>query len=345
MEVMTTSASKDLPPDLRRRGPGLVDLQVNGFAGVDFNCPPDDLHADALHHAVEAMERHGIVAALPTIITDDPYAMLGRVQRFAALILSDDRLLQSLPGLHVEGPFIQPEDGPRGAHPREWCTTPERLPKLMQRLIDAAEGLIRMVTMAPELPGAAELIRSLTAAGVVVAIGHTSAGPGDLDAAIRAGARIATHLGNGSHNMLSRLDNYIQHQLADDRLLTTFIADGHHIPWPTLKNFLRAKQPERAILVSDAISAADAGPGRYVLGGVTVEVSADGRCRQPGTNWLAGSALTLDRAVVNVHRYCGLTLEQAWQMASLQPAGLIGIPDPPTIDVLVTDRFEDVQVI
>ncbi|MBW3631310.1 MAG: hypothetical protein KY464_18760 [Gemmatimonadetes bacterium] len=207
---------------------------------------------------------------------------------------------------------------------------------MLERLQDASGGRIGLLTLAPELPGALELIGVATAAGIRIAIGHTSAGPAELDAAASAGALLSTHLGNGSHQLLPRHANYIQVQLADDRLAASFIADGHHLPWYALKNFLRAKGVERSILVTDAIAAADAPPGVYRLGEEALEVSADLRVSKPGQPNLAGSALTLDRAVVNVALHCGLPFPEAWAMASSRPAALLGIPLPAEIEVTVS---------
>jgi N-acetylglucosamine-6-phosphate deacetylase len=147
---------------------------------------------------------------------------------------------------------------------------------------------------------------------------------------------MSTHLGNGSHQMLPRLDNYVQRQLADDRLFAGFIADGHHMPFCTLKNFIRAKTPARSILVTDAIAAAEMGPGKFQLGGGIVEVTPEGRCFRPGQPNLAGSALSLDRAVVNAALHCDVSFEQAWAMASTTPAKLMGLPAPRGVSVRVT---------
>jgi N-acetylglucosamine-6-phosphate deacetylase len=207
--------------------------------------------------------------------------------------------------------------------------------------MEASGGRIGILTLAPELPGALELIRGATALGVRVGIGHTRATATELDAAVAAGAVLSTHLGNGSHQTLPRHANYLQVQLAEDRLAASFIADGHHLPWYALQNFLRAKGLHRSILVTDAIAAADAPPGRYSLGGDELEVTADLRVSKPGQQNLAGSALTLDRAVVNVVQHCGVPLEEAWTMASSHPAALLGIAEPPEIEVTISERGFD----
>jgi N-acetylglucosamine-6-phosphate deacetylase len=319
------------------RGPGLVDLQVNGCAGFDFNAPAEEWSAEGLERVRLALARRGIAAALPTLITDEARAMLARARRWAALLEGEPALAAVFPRLHIEGPFLSPEDGPRGAHPRLWCRTPRELPRFLDDLQEASSGRVGILTIAPELPGAVELISRAAGQGICVALGHTQASAETIRAAVEAGARMSTHLGNGSHQLLPRLDNYVQVQLAEDRLAASFIADGHHIPFSTLKNFLRAKTPARSILVSDAIAAADVGPGRYPVGGKEVLVSPDLRVSSPGEPNLAGSALTLDRAVINVARECGLAFEQAWEMASLNPSALLGLPPPPPVAVAIRE--------
>jgi N-acetylglucosamine-6-phosphate deacetylase len=319
-------------------GPGLVDLQVNGFAGFDFNSDPEDWLPETWHEIRERLMGRGVVMALPTFITDAPERLVSRAQRYAELIEGDEDLARFFPRLHIEGPFISPETGPRGAHPIRFCETPRTAPNLMQRIWDGCGGRVSMVTLAPELPGALDLIASLTDMGVTVALGHTNATTAQLDAGVHAGAKMSTHLGNGSHPMLPRLDNYVQAQLADDRLHASFIADGHHMPFHTLKNFLRAKTPARAILASDSISAADLGPGRHQMGEAEIEVAADLRTSLAGHDGLAGSATPLDRAVLNTCRHCGVTFEEAWDMASTHPAAVAGLRDPETITVDIMEN-------
>ena len=320
----------------RHTGPGLVDLQLNGYAGFDFNGDPAGWTPDAFHRVRAALLRRGVVRALPTFITDALDRLLARARAYARLVDADDALRIAFPGLHVEGPFLSAEDGPRGAHPLRHCLAPADAPDLVDRIDDASGGRLRLFTLAPELDGSLDLIRRLASRNVCVALGHTAADADTLDRAVRAGARLSTHLGNGSHQTLPRLDNYVQRQLADDRLFASFIADGHHIPFPTLRNFIRAKTPARTTLVTDAISAADAGPGRYRLGEEEVVVSEDGVCRKPGQPNLAGSALTLDRAVVNVARHTGVSFAEAWTMASTRPAALVGLDTPESVTVDVT---------
>jgi len=324
-------------PD-RYTGPGLIDLQVNGASGVDFNGDPAELTAERLHAVREALGGRGVAAVLPTLTTDDPERMVSRARRHCELVAADAELERFFPALHIEGPFIAATDGPRGAHPRRFCRTPEALPDLLERLLDATGERIGIVTLAPELPGAIDLIHLCAEAGACPAIGHTEATPQEIVRAVDVGARLSTHLGNGTHLVLPRLDNYVQTQLAEDRLWASFIADGHHMPLTTLKNFIRAKTPARSILVTDAIVATGLGPGKYPAGTKIVEVCADGRTSAPGAPALAGSVLTLDKAVVNVAMHCGVSFEDAWAMASTNPAAVVSLPRPPRVSVTITKQ-------
>jgi len=317
-------------------GPGLVDLQLNGYAGFNFNGDPRPWTLDQLHELRARLFRRGVSVVFPTLVTDDAASMVARAKRYAELVDADERIAALMPKLHIEGPFISPFDGPRGAHPKRYVALPEAIPDLFDRLTDASGGRIGVWTLAPELPGAIALIRRLRGAGVVAALGHCQPSNEIIAEAVEAGARLSTHLGNGSHQMLPRLDNYVYRQLAEDRLAASLVADGHHMPLTTLKNFVRAKTPARSILVTDAIHAAEMPPGRYDFGGRTVEVTPDGRCSHPGEWNLAGSVLTLDRAVINTFLHCDVTFEQAWAMASTQPAELTGLKPPASVTVAVS---------
>jgi len=326
-------------PDIPTKylGPGLVDLQLNGYAGFDFNAEPEMWTLPTLHEVRAKLLKRGVVAALPTLITDNLERMMARVERYVDVVHAEPYLAAAFPKLHIEGPFLSPFDGPRGAHPAAYVRTPKEVPDFLDRLIEAGKGYVGILTLAPELPGAIDLIDRASDHGICVAIGHTQASPEILREAVDAGARLATHLGNGSHQTLPRLDNYIQVQLADDRLTASFIADGHHMPFYTLQNFLRAKTFARSILVTDAIAAADEGPGEYLLAGEIVEVTPELRVSKPGQVNLSGSALTLDVAVLNVSRHCRVPFEKTWEMASTQPAALVNIDKPTEIEVCITE--------
>jgi N-acetylglucosamine-6-phosphate deacetylase len=294
--------------------PGLFDLQVNGFAGVDFNAP--DLTSDRLGEALHRMRDTGVTRCLPTLIT----SALELFTRNARIIAGTSD--PTIAGIHMEGPYLSPEDGPRGAHPRPHVTAAST--EDFDRRQEAADGRIVLVTLAPEVPGALGLIEHLLRAGVRVAIGHTAATPAQIDDAVAAGATLATHLGNGCAQMLPRHPNVIWSLLADDHVAASFIVDGHHLPGATVKAMVRAKGPGRSILVTDAIAAAGCPPGRYTIGGVTCESGVDGRVSLPGTPYLAGSSLTLPDAIANTVRFTGLPIETVIPMASTIPARYLG---------------------
>jgi N-acetylglucosamine-6-phosphate deacetylase len=294
---------------------GFVDLQVNGFAGVDFNdpgCTPEDLQ-----RALDAIARTGVTRCLPTLITSS----LDRFTACARLIVAHRSPL--IAGLHMEGPYISPADGARGAHPREHVAAASI--DDFERRQEAANGRIRLVTLAPEVPGALPLIEHLSAQGLRVAIGHTMAEPHHIADAVRAGATLSTHLGNGCPLMLPRHPNMLWEELSSDRLLASLIVDGHHLPPATVKVMVRAKSPERTLLVTDAVAPAACPPGEYWVSGMRIALDATGRVSKPGGEMLAGSALLMPDAVANTVRFTGLPISQVLQMASEQPAGYIGI--------------------
>ena len=295
--------------------PGLFDLQVNGFGGIDFNAL--DLSSDQASEALERMRATGVTRCLPTLITS-PFERFAANARVLAGMSND-----AIAGIHMEGPYLASDDGPRGAHPREHLTAASI--DDFRRRQDAAHGRIVLVTLAPEVPGACPLIEYLVAAKVRVAIGHTNATAHQLADAIAAGATLATHLGNGCAQMLPRHPNVIWELLAADDVFASLIVDGHHLPPATVKSMVRAKGIARTLLITDAVAAATCAPGRYTLGDVSCELTADGRVSSPGTPYLAGSSLTLDRAIANTVRFTGLPIEAVIPMASTMPASYFGM--------------------
>jgi N-acetylglucosamine-6-phosphate deacetylase len=298
---------------------GLLDLQVNGFAGVDFN--DAGLTADALEYALHAMLATGVTACLPTVITAPEDVMAARL---AALdrAASGSRLARLMvPGYHMEGPFLNPEPGYAGCHPPASMPLPD--PGLLARLVAGLQRPVLLLTLAPERPGAGELIRWALGRGVLVAMGHTAADAGVVAAAAGDGVRLSTHLGNALPHMQPKFLNPMMAQLAEDRLAASFIADGIHSPPPVLKVLLRAKGLERCILVTDATAAAGASTGLYGFAGMVIERAADGSVRMPGTERLAGSGLCLDQAVRNVIAWEIAPPGMAMRLASDHPAALL----------------------
>jgi N-acetylglucosamine-6-phosphate deacetylase len=305
---------------------GFVDLQVNGFAGVDFNDPA--ITADDVTRAIAAMRATGVTRSLPTLITSsfESFAACART----ILGVRDRATVAAIAGLHMEGPYISPVDGVRGAHPRAHVC--DASIEDYERRQDATEGRIRLVTLAPEVPGAIALIEHLVARGILVAIGHTNASGDEIRAAVSAGATLSTHLGNGCALTLPRHPNILWEQLAADTLFASFIVDGHHLPASTVKAMMAAKTPARCLLVTDAMAAAGCPPGVYTIGGLQVELSPTGRVSPPGAAHLAGSALSMDRAIGHTVRFTGLPLDSVVAMATTTPAALIGIEPAGRVD-------------
>jgi N-acetylglucosamine-6-phosphate deacetylase len=295
--------------------PGWIDLQVNGFAGVDYNSPSSS--PEEIARSIVSMLQTGVTRFYPTVITGSPQDMLGA---FSNLAKAKEATWEgaAMEAFHLEGPYISPEDGPRGAHPLRWVRRPDW--EEFQRFQEAARGNIRLVTLSPEWPETQRFIETVVREGVVVSIGHTRASTGEIAAAVSAGATLSTHIGNGAHAMLPRHPNYIWDQLAEDRLAASFIVDGIHLAPAFLKVALRAKGLERALLVTDAVMPAGCAPGKYKLGEVDVELHADGSVRLAGGTRLAGSALRMDRALQNVMRMAGLNLRDAISLATRNPA-------------------------
>ena len=294
--------------------PGFFDLQVNGFSGVDFNspgCPPD-----RLKHAIDALRATGVTRFLPTLITSSLERFSGCAQVLARC--SDP----AVAGIHMEGPYISPHNGPRGAHPRGDVRRASL--EDFRRRQDAAEGRIVLVTLAPEIPGALRLTETLVASGIRVAIGHSDASAEQIRDAVTAGATLSTHLGNGCKQQLPRHPNLIWEQLALDELFASFIVDGHHLSPATVKSMVLAKSPSRSILVTDATAAAASPPGNYTIGVTAIESSAKGRVSPPGVSGLAGSSLAMNDAVANIVRFTGLQLAEVLPMASVLPARFMG---------------------
>jgi N-acetylglucosamine-6-phosphate deacetylase len=295
--------------------PGLIDLQVNGFAGVDYNSA-SSTH-EQIAQSIRAMFACGVTRFFPTVITGSTDNMSAAL-RHLAIAKESIAEGQAMEAFHLEGPYISPEDGPRGAHPARWVRPPDL--EEFRRFQDAARGNIRLVTLSPEWPEAPRFIEALVQQGVVASIGHTRVSSEQISDAVSAGATLSTHLGNGADAVLPRHPNYLWEQLADDRLAASFIVDGFHLPSSFLNVALRAKGLERSLLVTDAVMPAGCSPGTYRLGEVDVELHPDGSVRLAGGTRLAGSALMMHRAISNVMQTAGLNLRDAISLATRNPA-------------------------
>ena len=300
--------------------PGLIDVQVNGFDGQEFaaaNLTPEKVAAIVRRHY-----EFGVTGICPTITTQSQSVMLHAMQQIAAACERWPDVAAAVVGIHQEGPYFAAEDGPRGAHPLEHVREPRW--EEFAELQAAAGGRIKILTMSVHFDSAPEFIAQATAAGVVVAIGHTGASGAQIRAAVDAGARLSTHLGNGSHRMLRRHPNYLWDQLAEDRLVASLIVDGHHLPPEVVKSMVRAKTPARVILVSDVSGWAGMPPGRYGSMGGEIEILADGRLVIAGQDQLlAGASLPIGVSIHNVMCFAGVDLATAIDMASTGPARLL----------------------
>lgn len=321
--------------------PGLIDIHINGYGGYDINAP--DVSAATITALTHVLWATGVTSFCPTVITSAPDAILRALRAITHARAADPRVAHAIPRIHVEGPFISPEDGPRGAHPPAHVRPPSL--EEYHRWQAAAAGRVGLVTLAPEMPGALDFIHAVAADGVVVAIGHTGARGEEIRAAVDAGARLSTHLGNGAHARLPRHPNYLWSQLAEDRLVASFIFDGHHLPPEVMRVMLRAKGPARSLLISDAVALAGMPPGVYdtPVGG-RVELHANGRLNLAGTAFLAGSASPLLRGVENAVRFTDASLSQALALATDQPARFLGLDDPPR-GVLAPGALADLLVL
>ncbi|HZL10730.1 MAG TPA: amidohydrolase family protein [Prolixibacteraceae bacterium] len=302
--------------------PGLVDLQINGYKGIDLN--QSGLSVADIDSITRMLWEQGVTTFFPTIISnsdEETESLLGTISLACSSV---PEVEASIGGIHLEGPFISPEDGPRGAHSKLYIKAPDW--DLFARWQEASGGRIRIITLSPEWPGSTDFIRRCTSSGVVVSIGHTAATPDQIRKAVDSGASMSTHLGNGSHLMLPRHPNYIWEQLASENLWSGIIADGFHLPDSVLKVFLKVK-PEKTILVSDVTSFAGLSPGVYTghIGG-EVELSKEGRLFVKGNpQFLAGSAQTLLWCVNQLIKKDILPLKEAWNMASLKPVEFLNM--------------------
>jgi N-acetylglucosamine-6-phosphate deacetylase len=284
-----------------------------------------------------SLNQYGVTRFCPTVTTADFESLRVSLATIALACEQDRQVAERFAGIHLEGPYISPEDGPRGAHPRIHVRAPDW--DEFSRLQEAAGGHIRLLTISPEYDQAADFIAAAVTSGVAVAIGHTSANSEQIRSAVDAGAKLSTHLGNGAHGTIRRHPNYIWDQLADDRLTASLIADGHHLPPEVLQVFIRAKSPQRVILVSDITGMAGLLPGRYEscsLG--AVEVLEDGRLVIAGQRQLlAGAARPITSGIANVLKCRGIDLKMAVAMATSQPAELLGVPGVSLDEGLMAD--------
>jgi N-acetylglucosamine-6-phosphate deacetylase len=301
--------------------PGFIDLQCNGYGGQEFSAA--SLSAERVAQIAAAQPAFGVTQFCPTVTTAAFDTIVHAMRTVDAACRAATEVDYAVAGIHLEGPYIASEDGPRGAHPLEHCRPPDW--NEFARFQDAAGGRIRLVTLSPEYPQAPQFIARAVTSGVVVAIGHMAATSVQIRAAVDAGATLSTHLGNGAHRSLRRHPNYLWDQMAEDRLAASLIVDGHHLPAEVVQSLVRAKTPQRCILISDLSGLAGLPPGRYATQLCELEILDDGRLVIAGQDQLlAGASAPIGVGVANVMRFAGVDLATAVQMASHHPARLLG---------------------
>lgn len=309
--------------------PGFFDNQVNGFAGVSFAFGDSDLTPEGIEKATSELWKKGVTTYLPTLTTNS-IEILTRNFELLSKAVDDPKLLGSVPGFHLEGPYINPEDGYRGAHPKQFVKLPD-WDEFMQ-LYKASGEHILQITVAPEMKGGLDFITKCSQKGIVVALGHHNADAKTVTAAIDRGAKTSTHLGNGAANMINRHRNPFWSQLADDRLNISIICDSFHLLPEEIQTFFKVKGVDRTIITSDVTHYAALEPGEYKTStGETIELTKDGMLRYPAQNVLYGSASPITKGVGYIMKVTGCTLAEAVQMASTNPARLYNLNDRGTL--------------
>jgi N-acetylglucosamine-6-phosphate deacetylase len=297
------------------------DLQVNGYNGADFNS--DDLTLESLHGACAALEQDGCEGILMTLITEEVDTICRRLRRVVRWREESELVARVVRGFHIEGPFISPENGYRGAHPLSAVRAAST--DLADRILHAGDGLVKLITLAPEQDPGGKVTAFLAGQGVVVSAGHCNPSLEQIAEAIEQGLSMVTHLGNACPLQMHRHDNVIQRFLSvSDRLWCCFIPDGVHVPSYTLKNYLRCTGLDRAIAVTDAISAARLGPGRYRLAGWELEIGADGIARSPGGDHFVGSTATMPKVQEVLAEEVGLSAAEIQRLVDVNPRAALG---------------------
>lgn len=309
--------------------PGFFDIQVNGFGGKDYSLP--NLCEEDVIQIIHTLASSGTTTHLPTIVTSSQERFLRNLEVINGAMENYPEALHGIPGIHIEGPYISEIDGPRGAHDSQYIRNPD-----YQELVEwqAASGnRIKIVTLAPERPGSIAFIEKAVADGVCIALGHTAATPEEIDRAVAAGARLSTHLGNGSHGVLPRLKNYLWHQLANDTLHASIISDGFHLPPAVLNVMLRTKTMDRLVLVSDVALLGGKAPGAYKWGTIDVQVHPDGHLSLKDTEFLAGAGHLLNWDIAHFMHTTGSTLADTIRLCTTNPGALLNLPEVTDIDL------------
>lgn len=300
--------------------PGFVDLQVNGYQGIDFSSP--QLTPDAFGEACRQLLGHGTAAFLPTIITSSLSTYRRNLPLMAEMMASPE-FKNRLLGLHVEGPFISKLPGAVGAHNPDWVQPPSV--DVLEQLQNWADGRIQILTIAAESNGAVELAARAVEMGITVSLGHHLPDERDLQRLVRVGAKALTHLGNGMPNLIDRHRNQIQMGMAEDELTAMIITDGHHLPAYLIKNIIRAKGTDRVVVVSDASPLAGIPPGHYEAMGNKVILEESGLLHNPQKQCMVGSSGTMLECMNYLASLNILSLDDLLKLGFYGPMKLLGL--------------------
>lgn len=299
--------------------PGFIDIQVNGYKGIDYSSP--SLKVEDIEKLIYFLAPSGTVMHVPTIVTNSQKLICQNLKTIAQAVEKSATVKKAIVALHMEGPYISADDGPRGAHDKEFVRNPDT--KELDQWLDASNGLLRIVTLAPEKEGAIEFIKYAVSKNIIASIGHSGATADQIKAAIDAGATLSTHLGNGSHAQLPRLKNYLWEQLASDSLSCGIIADGYHLPDSVMKVIYRTKGKDKVLLVSDVAFLGGSTVGHYKWGNINVEVHSDGHLSLADTPFLAGAGHLLDRGIPTFADAAQINLADSIKLVTKNPARLL----------------------
>ena len=301
---------------------GWIDLQINGYAGVDFNAP--GLTVEAVKEVTDRLASDGTAGFMPTLVTGDPEMLISTVRTVMAARRKYAVCEKAILGFFLEGPFISDQPGAVGTHPVEWVHAPDLA--LFNRFQDAAEGLVRMVNVAAEVPGMPAFVKAIADTGVTVSLGHQLAkSPADIEDCIVAGAKAFTHLGNGIPNEVNRHDNIVYTALVEDRATVMFIPDGHHLPDTMLKLYTRAVPLKRLVAVSDAQYPAGMPPGEYEVCGAHARLEPSGLLWNPARKCLVGATTPMAKMRALLSERIGLTPDELKAIGRENPLRLIGL--------------------
>lgn len=326
-KIINVKRLEKLPKDFPEVyiAPGLIDNQVNGFAGVTFALGGGELVPEGVKHATKELWKYGITTYLPTLTTNSRELFLKHLS-IIRYVSRDPDLYGSIAGFHLEGPYISSEDGYRGAHPLEHVRLPDWNEFMEFR--EVSENNIVQVTIAPEIDGALDFITKCNQLGIIVALGHHNASAEIVTSAIDRGAKISTHLGNGAAITISRHKNPFWSQLADDRLNISIICDGFHLPPEVISVFYKVKGVEQIILTSDVTSYGGLPAGNYMTSvGHSIKITQEGMLWNNDQGGLYGSASVITKGVGHIMKVTGCSLGEAIQMASTNPAHFYGFND------------------